>query len=95
MRGGVYTRLVVTTVTISEYGEGEGGRRRERESREWEREKVGIDVTIYMYMHITSVMIYHRGASLSEQHTYSLTCHCTKQDLSQTSRYVDKSSGIV
>ena len=36
-----------------------------------------------------SVMIYHRGASLSEQHTHLL---CTKQDLSHTSRYVDESS---
>ena len=26
---------------------------------------------------ITSVMIYHRGASLSEQHTDLLICHCT------------------
>ena len=40
----------------------------------------------------TSVMIYHCGASLSEQHTDLLICHCTKQDLSCTSRYVDKSS---
>ena len=38
---------------------------------------------------ITSVMIYHRGASLSEQHNDLL---CTKQDLSHTSRYVDQSS---
>ena len=37
-------------------------------------------------------MIYHRGASLSEQHSYLLICRCTKQDLSRTSRYVDKSS---
>ena len=37
----------------------------------------------------TSVMIYHRGASLSEQHTDLLR---TKQDLSHTSRYVDESS---
>ena len=35
-----------------------------------------------------SVMIYHRGASLSEQHNDLL---CTKQDLSHTSRYVDES----
>ena len=43
---------------------------------------------------ITSVMIYHCGASLSEQHTDLLICHCTKQDLSHTStcRYVEKSS---
>ena len=34
-------------------------------------------------------MIYHRGASLSEQHTDLL---CTKQDLSHTRRYVDESS---
>ena len=42
----------------------------------------------------TSVMIYHRGASLSEQHTDLLICHCTKQDLSHTStcRYVETSS---
>ena len=37
---------------------------------------------------ITSVMIYHRGASLSKQHTDLL---CTKQDLSHT-KYADKSS---
>ena len=37
----------------------------------------------------TSVMIYHRGASLNEQHNDLL---CTKQDLSHTSRYVDESS---
>ena len=43
-------------------------------------------------MLITNVMIYHSGASLSEQHTDLLICHCTKQDLSRTSRYVDKSS---
>ena len=40
----------------------------------------------------TSVMIYHRGASLSEQHTDLPIGHCTKQDLSRTSRYADKSS---
>ena len=40
---------------------------------------------------ITSVMIYHRRASLNEQ-TDLLICHCTKQDLSRTSRYVDKPS---
>ena len=39
---------------------------------------------------LTSVMVYHRGASLSEQHTDLL---CTKQDLSHTrSRFVDESS---
>ena len=38
---------------------------------------------------ITSVMIYHHGVSLSEQHTDLL---CTKQDVSHTSRYVDESS---
>ena len=37
-------------------------------------------------------MIYHRGASLSEQHTDLPIGHCTKQDLSRTSRYADKSS---
>ena len=41
---------------------------------------------------VTSVMIYHRGASLSVQHTDLLICHCTNQDLSYTSRYVEKSS---
>ena len=41
------------------------------------------------YMTITSVMIYHHGASLSEQHADLL---CTKQDLSHTSRFVDESS---
>ena len=31
-----------------------------------------------MYIHVfTSVMIYHCGASLSEQHTYLLICHGT------------------
>ena len=41
------------------------------------------------FISITSVMIYHRGASLSVQHNDLL---CTKQDLSHTSRYVDESS---
>ena len=41
---------------------------------------------------LTSVMIYHRRASLTEQHTYLLICHCTKQDVSRTSRHVNKSS---
>ena len=36
----------------------------------------------------TSVMIIIAGASLSEQHTDLLICHCTKQDLSRTSRYL-------
>ena len=40
----------------------------------------------------TSAMIYHCGASLSEQHTDLLICHCTEQDLPRTSRCVDKSS---
>ena len=42
-----------------------------------------------MYVLYTSVMIYRRGASLTEQHTDLL---CTKQDLSHTSRFVDESS---
>ena len=29
---------------------------------------------------------YHRGASLSKQHTDLLICHSTKQDLSHTAR---------
>jgi len=33
-------------------------------------------------------MIIIAGASLSEQHTDLLICHCTKQDLSRTSRYL-------
>ena len=47
-----------------------------------------------MRFRLTSVMIYHRGASLNEQHTDLLICHCTKQDLSHTStcRYFEKSS---
>ena len=40
----------------------------------------------------TSVMIHHRGASLSEQHTDLPIGHCTKQDLCHTSRYAAKSS---
>ena len=40
----------------------------------------------------TSVMIHHRGASLSEQHTDLPIGHCTKQDLGRTSRYAAKSS---
>ena len=40
----------------------------------------------------TSVMIHHRGASLSEQHTDLPIGHCTKQDLCRTSRYAAKSS---
>ena len=52
------------------------------------------NLTIYaphktLYLAYTSVMIYHRGASLSEQHTDLL---CTKQDLSHTSTFVDESS---
>ena len=49
---------------------------------------------VYTGNEITSVMIYHRGASLSEEHTDLLICHCTKQDLLHTStcRYVEKSS---
>ena len=47
MRGRVYARLVVTTVTISEGEEGGGKGRREKENG---REKVGIDVTMYMYI---------------------------------------------
>ena len=41
---------------------------------------------------LTSVMIYHRRASLSEQHTDLPIGHCTKQDLCRTSRYAAKSS---
>ena len=37
----------------------------------------------------TSVMIHHRGVSLSEQHNDLV---CTKQDLSHTNRYVEESS---
>ena len=37
---------------------------------------------------LTSIMIIIAGASLSEQHTDLLICHCTKQDLSRTSRYL-------
>ena len=37
---------------------------------------------------ITSVIIIIAGASLSEQHTDLLICHCIKQDLSRTSRYL-------
>ena len=40
----------------------------------------------------TSVMIYHREASLSKQHADLPIGHCTKQGLSRTSRYADKSS---
>ena len=36
--------------------------------------------------------VVHRGTRLSEQHTDLLSCYCTKQDLSHTSRYADKSS---
>ena len=39
-------------------------------------------------LHYTSVMIIIAGANLSEQHTDLLICHCTKHDLSHTSRYV-------
>ena len=37
MRGRVYARLVVTTVTISEYGEEEGEKEEERKKRTEER----------------------------------------------------------
>ena len=36
----------------------------------------------------TSVVIYHRGASLSEQHTDLLIIHWIKQDLSHASSYL-------
>jgi len=38
-----------------------------------------------------SDVIYHLGACLSKHYTDFLICHCTKQDLSRTSRYFDKS----
>ena len=47
---------------------------------------------VMLMLEYTSVMIYHRGASLSEQHTDLPIGHCTKQDLSRTSRYADRSS---
>ena len=47
----------------------------------------GLCTSVHVYY--TSVMIYHRGASLREQHTDLL---CTKQDLSHTSTFVDESS---
>ena len=47
----------------------------------------GMHTTIHTSIY-TSV-IYHRGASLSEQHNDLLR---TKQDLPHTSRYVDESS---
>ena len=47
---------------------------------------------VFLLLYYTSVMIYHHRASLSEQHTDLLICHCTKQDLSRASRYVDKFS---
>ena len=46
---------------------------------------------VMLMLEYTSVMIY-RGASLSEQHTDLPIGHCTKQDLSRTSRYADRSS---
>ena len=36
----------------------------------------------------TSVVIYHSGESLSEQHTDLPICYRTKQDLSRTSSYL-------
>ena len=49
----MYARLVVTTVTKSEYGEEEErGKGRRRKCRERVREKVGINVTIYMWVQI-------------------------------------------
>ena len=56
-----------------------------RESNEIHR-SLGLDRKLHV---TTSVIIYHRGASLSEQHADLL---CTKQDLSHTSRFVDESS---
>ena len=49
--------------------------------------KSDVDLTLPKIENI-SVMIYHRGASLSKQHTDLLICHRTKQDLSCTSRYL-------
>ena len=43
----------------------------------------------FLNLTFTGVTIYHHGASLSEQHTDLLIGHCTKQDLSRTSRHVD------
>ena len=51
-------------------------------------DKVKLNVECYQES-TTSVMIYHRGASLSDQHTDLL---CTKQDLSHKIRYVNESS---
>ena len=55
--------------------------------------QLSVPIGLHMYCELmayyyTSVMIYHRGASLSEQHTDLLICHCIKQDLSRTSRYL-------
>ena len=48
-----------------------------------------IYITTVRLNHINA-KIYHREASLSEQYTDLLNCHCTKQDLSCTS--IDKFS---
>ena len=47
-----------------------------------------VDSNLMSSKQITSVMIIIAGVSLSEQHTDLLFCHCTKQDLSHTSRYL-------
>ena len=48
---------------------------------------VRLMVVAMVILCITSVMIYHRGTSLSEQNTDLLICRCTKQDLSRTSTH--------
>ena len=51
-----------------------------------------IYITTVRLTHINA-MIYHHEASLSEQYTDLLICHCTKQDLvTHKYRYVDKFS---
>ena len=49
---------------------------------------------MHIYYSYSVMILYHRGVSLSEQHTDLLICYCTKQDLSHISIDVldDKSS---
>ena len=49
-----------------------------------------VDFVWYMYDILsTSVMIYHRGASLSEQNTDLLICHIVQSRICRTQVHVD------
>ena len=71
-----------------EGGEGgdkcEGGEGTERRLRVLERVLKTLENVRYKFIYYISVMIIIVGASLSEQRTNLLNCHCTKQDSLRT-----------